>query len=84
MIYLSTQKKQTYASDSQKLFYNGIAEIKKHGFSKPDMNLKVKALLYSALVRSKLVYGFECSDLKRDGQTVLLREYPNKKQLSIK
>ena len=28
------------------------------------MNLKVKALLYSALVRSKQVYGFECSDLK--------------------
>jgi hypothetical protein len=27
------------------------------------MNLKVKALLYSALVRSKLVYGFECADL---------------------
>jgi hypothetical protein len=43
----------------KKLFFSGLAEVNKLGFSKPELSTKIKALLYTALVRSKLVYGFE-------------------------
>jgi hypothetical protein len=64
VIISSNGKIDEHFNKRKKLFFNGLAEIKKLGFSKPDVNTKIKALLYVSLVRSKLVYGFECTDLK--------------------
>ena len=47
------------------------------------MNLKVKALLYSALVRSKLVYGFECSDLKEMDKLCILESTQKKNSFQL-
>jgi hypothetical protein len=40
-------------------FFTGLTEVEKLGFHKKDVPPKMKSLLYTSLVRSKLVYGLE-------------------------
>jgi hypothetical protein len=59
-------------NNRRKLFFGGISEINNFGFNSRDMSTKVKALLYTSLARSKLVYGLETILLKKDESHKLL------------
>jgi hypothetical protein len=48
------------------LYLNGISEINSLGFNKNDLTTQVKSLLYTSLARSKLVYGLETLNLKKN------------------
>ncbi len=41
------------------LFLNGLGEVRRLGFDKKGVPIKMKKLLYTSLVRSKLIYGLE-------------------------
>ena len=46
-------------------FFTGLTEIEKLGVNELDVPLKMKSLLYTSLVRSKLVYGLEGINLSK-------------------
>jgi hypothetical protein len=46
------------------LFLNGLGEVRRLGFDKKDVPIKMKKLLYTSLVRSKLTYGLETIEMK--------------------
>jgi hypothetical protein len=41
------------------LFLTGLGEVQRLGFNKRQIPVKLKKVLYTAVVRSKLIYGFE-------------------------
>lgn len=45
-------------------FFSGLTEIERLGMNEPDVPISMKCLLYTSLVRSKLLYGMECLNLK--------------------
>jgi hypothetical protein len=47
------------------LFLSGITEINELGIKKNDVPIKMKSLLYTSLVRSKLTYGLETVKLSK-------------------
>jgi hypothetical protein len=52
-------------------FFTGLNEIEKLGVNKLDVPINMKSLLYTSLVRSKLIYGFECIKLKKETELEL-------------
>ena len=48
-------------------FFSGITEVERLGINKLDVPIKMKSLLYTSLVRSKLVYGLEGINLDKTG-----------------
>jgi hypothetical protein len=51
----------------RKLFFGGISEINNFGFFSKELNTRMKSLLYTSLVRSKLLYGLETIFFKKKG-----------------
>jgi hypothetical protein len=47
------------------LFLNSMGEVRRLGFNKKDVPLRMKKLLYTSLVRSKLTYGLETIQMKK-------------------
>jgi hypothetical protein len=47
-------------------FFAGVTEVERLGICKLDVPVKMKSLLYTSLVRSKLVYGLEGINLEKN------------------
>jgi hypothetical protein len=56
-------KHDKHISIRRTAFLSGLTEIENLGFSKSDVPVRMKSLLYTSLVRSKLMYGMECFKL---------------------
>ena len=54
------------------LYMEGISEINTLGFDKNNVSTQIKSLLYTSLARSKLVYGLETINCKRNSLTTPL------------
>jgi hypothetical protein len=52
-------------------FFSGVTEVERFGINKQDVPLAMKSLLYTSLVRSKLVYGLEGINLSKHLQKSL-------------
>jgi hypothetical protein len=59
VIISSDGKPTRHIKKRKSLFLNGLTEITTLGLNKKDVPLKMKSLLYTSLVRSKLMYGME-------------------------
>ncbi len=46
-------------------FFTGITEIDRLGVNNLDVPIKIKSLLYTSLVRSKIMYGMESKKINR-------------------
>jgi hypothetical protein len=47
------------------MFMAGLGEVQRLGFNRSDIPVKMKTLLYTSLVRSKLIYGLETIKMSR-------------------
>jgi hypothetical protein len=56
---------KTLESQKNRLF-SGVTEVERLGINKLDVPTKMKSLLYTSLVRSKLVYGLERIDIDKN------------------
>jgi hypothetical protein len=56
------------------MFMSGMGEVQRLGFNKMDTPVKMKKLLYTSLVRSKLIYGLETIKLDKSS----LKKYLSK------
>ena len=57
-----------HVSKRKALFASGLGEIQRLGFNKREIPVKMKKVLYTALVRSKLIYGLETIKMKDSTQ----------------
>jgi hypothetical protein len=54
-----------HISKRRSLFMTGLGEIQRLGFSRKDIPVKMKKILYTSLVRSKLIYGIETINMSK-------------------
>jgi hypothetical protein len=72
VIICSNGSPMAHYKERRKLFFKGISEINNLGFSEADTPTRMKKLLYTSLVRSKLVYGMETCIFKANDSRKLL------------
>jgi hypothetical protein len=54
-----------HVSARRSTFFTGLDEVQKLGVNEKDIPLSMKSILYTSLVRSKLMYGLECINLNK-------------------